>query len=61
MMMYRPLLWFDQKHRIDWTQSLASGIKVNDDDTSFTITLQALALVGRHDGGPHPTCSTPGH
>ncbi len=40
MMMYRPLLWFDQKHRIDWTESLASGIKVNADDTSFTITLR---------------------
>jgi peptide/nickel transport system substrate-binding protein len=37
--MYQPLLWIDGHQQVDWSQSVASGIKVGADQRTYTITL----------------------
>lgn len=37
--MYQPLLWINDKQRIEWNQSVASGIKVGANQRRYTITL----------------------
>src|SRR5579875_1703837 len=37
--MYAPLLFFNKKDEIDYSQSVASGITVSHDDTVYTINL----------------------
>ncbi len=39
-LLYLPLLWFDNRFRIDWSKSIASAVTANADDTRFTVTLR---------------------
>ena len=39
-LLYRPLVWTNGQHEIDWTQSLASSIAVADGGASYRVTLK---------------------
>ena len=39
-LLYRPLLWLDDRERIDWNESLASRIDVDPGLARFTVTLR---------------------
>jgi peptide/nickel transport system substrate-binding protein len=40
-LLYRPLIWVGRGVTIDWSESLASAIDINADDTVFTVTLKS--------------------
>ncbi len=39
-LLYRPMLWIDARHEIDWNESLASSVEVADGGATYRVTLK---------------------
>ncbi len=48
-MMYRPLIWSNEKHEIDWKSGLAASVDVEDGGATFVVTLKPYPW---SDGSP---------